>query len=209
MLIENPKTFLKSNAVFVHGNLNFKLLGRPDTIGGTNVSKVFPVMLRRAPMKHCQDKGGADMPCWEFAPAESLSNVVLAYYLPYVPNTTRSMLLGNAANIFLTDHIDGCTFAAGPGAMPLVSHLNYTVGRQEGALIDQDKIDEEVEGLYPNSEGVVALKKAQYKTGDALPHVTVIGVRRDGRWKFVYQRRDNLGGGNFRLRSVHSVKGLA
>jgi hypothetical protein len=207
LLIAHPKTFLKANAVWVHGQLNFMTLGRPDTIGTTGMSKCFPVQLQRSQMKHCTDKSGGNMPCWEIVPATSLGEFTLAYYLPYRQNAVTSMLIGNKANLFLTDTIDGCTFAAGPGAAPLVSHLNYTVGRQEGALIDQGQIDEDLDELYP-AGGIQALKKAQYKTDDQIANVTVVGVRQSGAWKFVYQRRDNLGGGNFRLRSVHSVKSL-
>jgi hypothetical protein len=207
LLIAHPKTFLSTNAVWVHGSLNYMILGQPDTVGGTGMGKVFPVCLQRSSVKQCTDKHGANMPCWEIMPATSLGEFMLAYYLPYRQNTVNSMLIGNKADLFLTDTIDGCTFAAGPGAAPLVSHLNYTVGREEGALIDQGEIDEDLDELYP-AGGIQALKKGHYKTDDQVPNVTVIGARRSGRWKFVYQRRDNLGGGRFQLRSVHSVRSL-
>ncbi|MDR3774371.1 MAG: hypothetical protein P4L26_13535 [Terracidiphilus sp.] len=207
LLVVHPKTFLKQNAVWVHGSLNVATKGRPETVGTTGVGKVFPVMMQAARGKSCTDKAGANIPCWEIVPATSLGNAFLAYYLPYRQNSTTSMLLGDKAHLFLTDNINGCTFTAGSGGSPLVSHLNYTVGRKEGTSIDQTKIDEEIDTLYP-AGGIQALKKAQYRTDDQFPDVTVVGVCDNGHWRFVYQRRDLLGNNRFQLRSVHSVKSL-
>lgn len=208
LLMAHPKTFLKTNAVWVHGSLNVMTKGKPETVGSTGVGKVYPVQLQSAKGKTCKDQNGAgNMPCWEIVPAVSLGDTTLAFYLPYRQNHTSSMLLGDKAKLFLTDNINGCTFAAGKGGAPLVSHLNFTEGRVEGTKIDQEEIDRELDRLFPSGD-IVAVKKAQYRTDDQFPDVTVLGVCSGGGWKFVYQRRDYLGPNQYQLRSVHSVKSL-
>src|ERR1700679_2548433 len=138
LLIDHPKTFLKTNAVWIHGSLNVAVQGKPQ-VNANGVGKVFPVEMRSATGKSCVDKAGRNMPCWEIVETKVFSKLgTLAYYLPYEQNKTKSMLLGSNAKLFLTDTINGCTFAASTGGQPLVSHLNYTAGRQEGTSIDQD-----------------------------------------------------------------------
>ncbi len=54
------------------------------------------------------------MPCWEVAPSSS-PFAALASYLPWRPNSTLTMLLGDKADFFITDTMNGCTFAFGAG----------------------------------------------------------------------------------------------
>jgi hypothetical protein len=150
------------------------------------------------------------MPCWEVAPSNSPA-ATLAYYLPWRPNSTLTMLLGDKADFFITDTMNGCTFAFGAGGKPRVAHVNYNTfneegERAEGRPIDQAHMDAEVQRLFPGA--VTALRKADYHTA-SFPNVTVVGVRRAGVWKFVYQKRDYLGAvGNslYALKSVHTIR---
>lgn len=214
-IIAHPKTFLKSNALWPAGQLNVTAQGRPDVVRAgtpTESAKVWPVQLRRKAGVSCSHRG-VDMPCWEVAPAGSLGGgMVLAYYLPWRPNSTLSMVLGDKADFFITDTMNGCTFAFGPGGQPRVAHVNYNTFndegvREEGRPIDQAFMDQEVQRVLPGGTAGV-LRKANYVTPN-FPNVTVIGVRRHGRWKFVYQKREYLGAGvtaQYALRSVHTVR---
>ena len=52
------------------------------------------------------------------------------------------------------------------------------------------------------------LRKAQYTTSN-FPNVTVIGVRKNGMWKFVYQKRDYVGSTtvkSYRFKAVHTIR---
>jgi hypothetical protein len=121
------------------------------------------------------------------------------------------MLLGDKADFFITDTMNGCTFAAATGGKPRVAHVNYNTfnelgDREEGRPIDQPHMDAEVRRLFPGA--VAALRKADYVTR-SFPNVTVVGVRRDGQWKFVYQKRDYLGAAAnalYTLKSVHTIR---
>ncbi len=198
-LKKHPKTFLKSYALWVSGMLNLKMQGKPDT-------KVWPVKLQRKPWTSCIDKSGVSMPCYELVEATSL-DMELCYFLPFVLNQTREVTLGGKADLFFTDTMTGCSLGAMNGPTPKVAHLNYTIGGKEGTLIDSAKVGAEmvkVFGAAPDR----SLKKADYKNAQGRDgNVTVVGVRRpDDNWDFVYQRRNDEGGGNYRLVSVHTVK---
>ena len=216
-LVEHPKTWLTSNALWVHGGLNVACQGKPDIIDAgknTERTRLFPVRFVRTTEYKCLDQDGQDMACWELRHETSLGFDALVYYLPYLQNQTRSMRLADKGSLFFTDTIDGCTFAAGPEGNPVVSHLNYTEENDEGVRavggkIDQAKIDSELTSLYGNQK-ISALKKADYRKSDAIPNVTVLGVRGPGGWRFVYQRRHRLENSlrDFQLVSVHTVKSL-
>ncbi len=213
-LIAHPKTFLKSNALWPSGQLNVMAMGKPDVfqVGTPNEgSRVWPIELRMKSGVECKTRDGAVMPCWEVAPSNSLGAATLAYYLPWQPNSTRTMQLGDKADFFITDTMNGCSFGFGPGGNPRVAHVNYNTFnaegvREEGKPIDQAQIDAELKRLFPTA--VTALRKADYSTAN-FPNVTVIGVRRHGQWKFVYQKRDYLGSAGralYVLKSVHTIR---
>ena len=212
-LLQHPRTFLRTNALWPSGQLNVAARGRPDVFGvGTaeEGSRVWPVTLRSKSGVECRTRDGSPMQCWEIAPASSPA-ATLAYYLPWRPNSTLSMLLGDKADLFITDTMNGCTFAFGPGGRPRVAHVNFNTfndegEREEGRPIDQAHMDAEVRRLFPGS--VTALRKADYHTAN-FPNVTVVGVRHGRSWKFVYQKRDYLGAAEkalFTLRSVHRIR---
>jgi hypothetical protein len=199
-LINHPKTFLKDNAVWVANEFAFQAMGVANT-------KVWPVTLRPTQKKSCKKHDGTVMPCLEIGIAKD-HDMALAYYLPYIQNRTKEMTIDNKARLFLTDTLDGCTFAYNGGGTAKVAHLNYTLGHVEGEKIDQGEIDQEVNRLFPT--GATTLKKADYQTATA-GNVTVIGVLRDtGAWEFIAQKRDYKGVSlttqDFELVSVHRVR---
>ena len=201
LLVKHPKTFLNTNAVWVGNEFAWKAKGTPDT-------KLWPVTLRRNQGKKCTQSDGTDVPCWDIVIAQSL-DCAMAFYLPYVPNTTKEMTLSTKGRLFITDTLDGCTFAHNGGGTAKVAHLNYTEGKAEGGRLDQPTIDGEVDRLFPT--GASTLKKADYDT-KTKGNVTVIGVLRPGgAWEFVYQRRDFKGVAHttqeFQLISVHRIRG--
>lgn len=189
-MINHPKTFLKDNAVWVANEFAWKAKGVANT-------KIWPV---------------TDMPYWEIGIAKD-HDMALAYYLPHVKNQTKEMTINNKARLFkarlfLTDTLDGCTFAYKGGGAAKVAHLNYSLGHVDDAKIDQAEIDQEVNRLFPT--GAATLKKDDYQTA-TVSNVSVIGVLRDtGAWEFIYQKRDYTGLGhtaqNFELVSVHRVR---
>jgi len=213
-IIAHPKTFLKANALWPSGQLNVLAKGRPDVIRlgkPDEGSRVWPVELVRKGGVRCE-KGGADLPCWEIVPSRSLAACTLDYYLPWRPNSTLSLVLGDKADFFITDTMNGCTFAFGSGGNPRVTHVNYNTfndkgERQEGLPIDQSFMNQEVQRVLPGGP-VGALRKVDYKTNN-FPNVTVIGVRRNGQWTFVYQKRDFIRSGavsEYKWRAVHSIR---
>ena len=212
-IIQHPKTFLKDNALWPAGQLNVLAKGKPDVFKVGTVdegSRVWPVELRQINTVECKTRSGAVMPCWEVAPSNSMA-ATLAYYLPWQPNSTRTMLLGDKADFFITDTMNGCTFAFGPGGKPRVAHVNFNTfneerDRQEGRPIDQGHMNAEVQRVI--SGGAIALRKADYTTAN-FPNVTVLGVRRNGQWTFVYQKRDRVATTNkiiYMLKSVHTIR---
>ena len=196
-LRDHPKTFLKNNAVWVSGQMNFR---------GRGKAEIWPVTLVRASGVSCT-RQGVNLPCWEIVPATSLSEHALAYFLPWAPNSTKEMTLGSKATLFITDTMNGCTFAGVGGPSPRVAHLNYNVDRQEGNPLDQGIIDGEITRLF-TATPVKTLKKADYATS-TFPNVTVLGTLRDSGWRFVYQKRDYTGATgtrNYVWKGVHSIR---
>ena len=212
-IVAHPKTFLKSNALWPSGELNAIAQGRPDMIRGGGPdegAKVWPIKLSPKNNVSCKRKGVL-MPCWEIAPSQSLA-CTLAYYLPWRPNSALSIVLGDKADFFITDTMNGCTFAFGPGGNPRVAHVNFNTfnelgDREEGLPIDTPFMNQEVNRTLGGPPSA-ALRKADYIT-NSFPNVTVIGVRRHGQWKFVYQKRDFTGAGivaEYNLKSVHTIR---
>lgn len=216
-LVLHPKTFLKSNALWPSGLLNVQARGNPATFGPNAAAQVIPLMLRPKPGVQCLNKTGVPMPCWEIAPA-GLGGY-LGYYLPWQPNSTKTMVIGDKADFFITDTMNGCTFAAGIGGTVRVAHVNYNTfnadgDREEGLPIDQGHMDNEVQRVMGAATPGVALRKAGYTIANGdFPNVTVVGVRRAGLWTFAYQKRAmtapaRLGTAmvpGYRLVSVHNV----
>lgn len=217
-LVLHPKTFLKSNALWPSGLLNMQARGNPATFGPNAAAQVIPLMLRPKPGVQCLDKTGVPMPCWEIAPA-GLGGY-LGYYLPWQPNSTKTMVIGDKADFFITDTMNGCTFAAGIGGTVRVAHVNYNTfnadgDREEGLPIDQGHMDSEVQRVMGAATPGVALRKAGYTIANGdFPNVTVVGVRRAGLWTFAYQKRAmtapaRLGTAmvpGYRLVSVHNLR---
>ncbi|WP_374645733.1 hypothetical protein [Tabrizicola sp.] len=217
-LVLHPKTFLKSNALWPSGLLNMQARGNPATFGPNAAAQVIPLMLRPKPGVQCLDKTGVPMPCWEIAPA-GLGGY-LGYYLPWQPNSTKTMVIGDKADFFITDTMNGCTFAAGIGGTVRVAHVNYNTfnadgDREEGLPIDQGHMDNEVQRVMGAATPGVALRKAGYTIANGdFPNVTVVGVRRAGLWTFAYQKRAmtapaRLGTAmvpGYRLVSVHNLR---
>lgn len=196
-LIRHPKTFLKDNAVWVSGRMN---------VTGRGKAELWPVQLARMGGVTCSKRDGTAMPCWEIIPATDLRNHVLAYFLPWAPNSTKTMTLGTKASLFLTDTLNGCTFAGVGGTSPTVAHVNYNMGKVEGNPIDQVFMDGEVTKLFPG--GARVLRKGDYNT-PIFPNCTVIGVLRGGGWDFVYQSRNYVNSTatkNYEYMSVHTIR---
>jgi hypothetical protein len=212
-LIAHPKTWLRANALWPSGQLNVMAKGAPDVFKvGTaqEGSRVWPVVLRPMGGVECKRSDGTPLPCWEIAYGGAGSS--LAYYLPWRPNSSLSMVIGDKADFFITDTMNGCTFAFAPGGQMRVAHVNYNTfndagEREEGKPIDQGHMNAEVNRLI--GPGAPALRKADYATGN-FPNVTVIGVRHGGIWKFCYQKRDYIGTGHtgksYRYKGVHSIR---
>ena len=118
-----------------------------------------------------------------------------AYYLPFFNNDFRTMRLDPTqfppgADMFFTDSVNGCSFAAGPGANPKVGHFNRTTGPQ--ALADQNAMDHDI-GMEFGGGTVVKLTKATYKGTSISKAATVFGFNNNGAWTFYWQPRDVAG----------------
>lgn len=118
-----------------------------------------------------------------------------AYYLPFFNNDYRVMQLDPAtfppgADIFFTDSVNGCSFAAGPGANPKVGHFNRTSG--ENNVADQGLMDADIGGEFGGGT-VVKLTKATYKGTSISKAATVVGVKSGAAWTFWWQPRDVAG----------------
>jgi hypothetical protein len=204
--LADPLGFLNSNIVVPHNTLQGVAQGQakvikvnlePDVTGNTCVNAAG----QNVPMFRATGVQGFRSPA---------SNAFDAYYLPYMNNTTKQMNLGTAADYFFTDKIDGCTFAAGTGQgqTPLVAHLNQQ--RPDGT-IDQPALDNTVAHLFVGAPGYRQLSLPDYISPEeqlmktdptaaaAKTHVTVIGIRGSTGWSFYFQRRNWVGGLQYRL----------
>ena len=183
-IIAHPKTFLTNNALWPSGMLNQEAEGRPSVFKtGTNDegAHVIPIQLQRKAGVECR-RQGTPLACLEIAPNPSPFST-LAYYLPWRPNSTLSMVLGDKADFFITDTMNGCTFGVGHGGNPRVAHVNYNTfnefeEREEGRPIDTPFMDREVARVTGRRGQMGVLRKADYTT-DNFPNVTVIGVRKN------------------------------
>ncbi|HQT90127.1 MAG TPA: hypothetical protein PK677_16585 [Acidiphilium sp.] len=201
----DPLGFLNTNVIVPHSSLQTRANGQARII---NVNLVLD-----STGKSCINHLGNTVPMYSAMGAPSKlftkSNAFKAYYLPYTNNKTKQMNLGIHANFFITDKIDGCTFASGinGGQNPLVVHINK---QDNSGLIDQTRIDNKVSRLfgtqlysqlslpdYISPEEVLA--KADNNAPNAKTHVTVIGIRSAVGWTFYFQRRNWIGGNQYRL----------
>lgn len=213
-IVAHPKTFLRANGLWPSPTLNVAARGMPYTVSDSDRAQVIPLAIRAKPGVTLADRHGVMLPVWEVVQATSMG-AAMGYYLPWMPNSTKTMVIGDKADFFITDTMNGCTFAAGTGTTVRVAHVNYNTFnaegvRQEGLPIDQGHMDAEVNRVM-GVGAAVALRKAQYADlGGGFPNVTVIGVRQDGHWRFVYQRRIYINTEHtvqrYRLASVHSVR---
>jgi len=202
-LTEHPKTFLKMYALWPAGILNVKCQGLAD-------NRLFPLKLQPKQATQCVSKQGQAMGCYEVTEATELADMTPAYYLAYRPNSTQSITLGDKADFFITDTMTGCSFGAMSGPNPKVAHLNYTQGGDPMAMIDQVTTKGEMTKVFGGKPSVELNKTDYINAHGHNGNVTVVGVRRDGSWKFYYQRRNSTGSNalarTYEIISVHSVK---
>jgi hypothetical protein len=202
-LIEHPKTFLKQYALWPAGILNVKCRGLAD-------NRLFPLRMQPKSGVSCVNKAGVNMPCYELTEATSLGDMIPAYYLAYTPNSTQSITLGDKADLFITDTMTGCSFGAMSGSNPKVAHLNYTMGADPAAPIDQVKTGTEMTKVFGGPPSVQLNKTDYINAKGQNGNVTVVGVRKGNGWEFYYQRRNATGSNNlgwtYEIVSVHSVK---
>jgi|GEM_PF-5548755 len=118
-----------------------------------------------------------------------------AYYLPFFNNDFRCMRLDPTqfppgADIFFTDSVNGCSFAAGPGATPKVGHFNRISGPND--MADQGLMDTDINNQFAGGT-VVKLSKATYKGTSISKAASVVGVRHGAVWRFYWQAREIAG----------------
>lgn len=111
---------------------------------------------------------------------------IKAYWLNYQQMKIEQLQLGGGATLLFTPTLNGCTFAVGPGGNPLVVHANFQKNSTDGRVIDQEKMDAEINKIMTPSK---TLRKADYAVeGTASVNVTVIGINQ-GQWRFYRQTR--------------------
>jgi hypothetical protein len=118
---------------------------------------------------------------------------IRAYWLPYAANAYCETTLGNQADFMFTVTLTGCTIGVGSGQTPKVSHINYQVN----GLIDSQRIFREYNQNYRFDMGSVAVNQADYWIpGGGWQAHTVVGMRRNGDWKFYLNSRGGGQGAN-------------
>lgn len=191
----NVRDFLTNNVLIV------SLGGQNDLADRYRAGAALLVDLVKSPSMGGLNAAGKSIPVYEVlkanGPPSTHSHRFRAYYLPYRGNDIRTMRLdpadhGNAdADYFFTDSLNGCSFAAGPGAHPKVGHFNRTVGGVDGAPIDQATIDHDIGAEFAGG-AMHRIEKTDYKN-DAADYATVLGVRNNAGWNFWVQIRSVTG----------------
>lgn len=195
--LSNVSNFLANNILVVNisNNANSKKFMVPQN--GGNCGHLITVNISKSKYDKGTIDGGRTCPVYqvdeETGKIGKYSHAFSAYYLPYANNNFATMTLGNAADFFFTDTMNGCSFGRDNTQNPTVAHLNYTKGKVEGAEIDQSQIDSKFDSLFGQGNGR-RFKKSDYKKGVA-DYVTLVGVRMNGQWQFLWQRREWNGAG--------------
>lgn len=206
------KSFLANPATWMRNNLLIVALQETSNVASddpnSTVAKAVPkyrdgalVMcdISRHPTDTATAAGGGSKLCYIVKTAtgapSSHAHRFNAYYLPFFNNDYRVMRLDPTtfppgADIFFTDSVNGCSFAAGPGANPKVGHFNRTSGPNNVA--DQGLMDTDIGGEFGGGT-VVKLTKATYKGTSISKAATVFGVKSGGAWTFWWQPRDVAG----------------
>ena len=191
----NLREFLSNNVLIV------SLGGQNDIQDRYRAGAALLVDVVKSPSMSGLTANGKKIPVYEVlksagAPSTH-SHRFRAYYLPYRGNDLRTMRLdpadhGNAdADYFFTDSLNGCSFAAGPGVHPKVGHFNRTMGGQDGAAIDQNQIDHDIQAQFAGGTQH-RIQKTDYKNG-AGDYATVLGVKNGAQWDFWVQIRTITG----------------
>lgn len=199
--LAQPATWLRNNLLIVDIQTNIQ-----GTRTGTGASEVrgsvetyttgaiVTVNIVADPARYARRTGGGQVPAFRVkeatGAASKYSHRFQAYYLPFRSNAIRTMRLDPAtfppgANFFFTDTVNGCSFAAGPGANPKVGHFNRTVGGDDSAGIDQPAMNNDI-GLEFAGGTDVKLTRATYKATTA-DYASVIGIKNIGGWNFYWQ----------------------
>ncbi len=193
--LSNPRRFLANNALVVdiqrtvqtgqlHPTSGVPMLGAKFDQG-----QIITLNIQKDPTSQARKENGGSAIAYKITEAtgtaSSRSHRFSAYYLPFFNNDYRTMNLGNAADIFITDTMNGCSFAcSGAHAAPRVGHFNRTSGPND--VIDQTAIDHDI-GMRMGGVVTKSLKKAGYKN-DPSEKVTMIGIREHGQWVFLWQK---------------------
>lgn len=184
-LLANPANWLANNILIVEinptDNKDAALAYTAGTTASVNIVKVADTGALA---------GGGKVPVYKVvrgsaAPSKH-SHQFQAHYLPWMQNGEYSMTLTNGADWFFTDTMNGCTFAAGPGANPKVGHFNYQIGNEK---IDSTKISTQVGLAFPGGT-VDRLDKADYMDAHGMVRITTLGIRTGVTWNFYYQVRE-------------------
>jgi hypothetical protein len=195
LFITNPRNFLKNNILIVNISNNANHGKFPVPQAGGNCGQTITVNISKSKDDRGQIGKSTTCPVYyvdeQVGAKNTYSHAFTAYYLPYHNNNFATMNLGTAADVFFTDSMNGCSFGRDNTGNPRVAHLNYTEKKVEGAAIDQTAIDNQFDRLFgPN--GGQRFVRDQYKTGPG-DYVTLVGVRANGQWTFMYQHRTQSG----------------
>ncbi|WP_370979801.1 hypothetical protein [Agaribacterium sp. ZY112] len=190
--ISNPLNFLRNNVLIVE--LQSQVVtpsleqGKLDVLSVKHdQGSIITVNIAKDLRHGGQKSNGKDTVVYKIGEATGQaskhSHRFSAYYLPFMNNDFRTMTLGDKADYFFTDTMNGCSFACGPGKSPKIGHFNRVSGQND--VIDQNAIDRDIQGQFPG--GVLkSLTKTDYKAGigDAA---SLFGIRKNGIWHFYYQ----------------------
>lgn len=182
--ITDPVTFMQSNLLLV------------DVPGRVNVRGVFYFRITLSTKHACKTATGKGIPVYEARLADYTAQsdqTVQAYWLPYAPGNTYSLILGNEADFVFTPTMNGCTFAVSGSNAPraMATHLNYQKHTDDGSMkIDQAKIDDRVDAIYGTTNTAV-IRKADYISDGGGQELTTFGWRSPAtdNWKFYTQQR--------------------
>ncbi|MCK7595842.1 hypothetical protein M0G74_01000 [Microbulbifer sp. CAU 1566] len=189
--LSNPISFLRNNVLTIDVQ---SMVTTPSQNGGLanysakhNQGGLVTVNIAKDPVNKGLKSTGSAAVAYKVSEASGApskySHQFSAYYLPFMNNDFRVMNLGNAADFFFTDTMNGCSFACGAGNPPKIGHFNRVSGPND--MIDQNAIDGDISGQFPG--GVLkSLKKTDYKN-DVGEAASLVGVRTNGTWAFYYQ----------------------
>jgi hypothetical protein len=203
--MKNKAAWLQDNIVFYnvgHAALANPLAQTADTGGAAGELPIAAFDLR--PIPSVKDAANKKYKAYAFHQMPDLTgssknkarkvggftHALNAYFLAWGSGKTYEGLLGTNADYFFTPTVNGCSFAASSNAMnPRVAHSNHA--NLATQLIDQGRIDADLNNIFGVAGPDLALRKADYKgppvgTSDYL--ATIIGFRTATGWEFYYQR---------------------